>query len=143
MPVRGVLFFSGFGAMKKHILFAIAGLAVLSAPSAFAAPSCLQIGQIYNFKALDDKTLIVEDNFHNKFRVALLGTCPGLTFKEGIGFKTFGPHSSLTCVSGGDSIVTRNMGTGGQRCAIQKVEPYTAEMMKADADAEAAKKAAH
>lgn len=128
--------------MKKHILLAAVGLAVLVAPPAFAAANCLQVGQIYNFKALDNKTLIVEDNFHNKFRVALLGTCPGLTFKEGIGFSTFGPHTSLTCVSGGDSIVTRNVGTGGQRCAIQKVEPYTAEMMKADADAAAAKKAA-
>jgi hypothetical protein len=128
--------------MKKHILIAAAGLAILAAPSAFASPSCLEVGQIYNFKALNDKTLIVEDNFHNKFRVGLLGSCPGLTFKEGIGFKTFGPRTSLTCVSGGDSIVTRNIGTGGQRCAIQRVEPYTAEMMKADADAAAAKKAA-
>jgi hypothetical protein len=128
--------------MKKHILIAVAGLAVLAAPSAFASPRCLEVGQIYNFKALDNKTLIVEDNFHNKFRVGLLGTCPGLTFKEGIGFKTFGPHTSLSCVSGGDSVVTRNIGTGGQRCAIRKVEPYTAEMMKADADAAAAKNAA-
>ncbi|MBS0272824.1 MAG: hypothetical protein JSR55_00145 [Proteobacteria bacterium] len=130
--------------MKKHILLAATGLlAALAVTPAFAAPGCLQVGQIYNFKALNDKTLIVEDNFHNKFRVALLGICPGLTFKEGIGFKTFGPHTSLTCVSSGDSIITRNIGTGRQRCAIQKVEPYTAEMMKADADAEAAKKAEH
>ncbi|HEY4123886.1 MAG TPA: DUF6491 family protein [Rhizomicrobium sp.] len=127
--------------MKTHLLLAALGLAVLATPPAFAASRCLQVGQIYNFKALDDKTLIVEDNFHSKFRVSLLGTCPGLTFKEGIGFKTFGPHTSLSCVSGGDSIVTRNMGTGGQRCAIQRVEPYTAEMMKADADAAAAKAA--
>jgi hypothetical protein len=128
--------------MFKSILAGMAGIAILASAPAHANSRCLEVGQIYNFKALDDKTLIVEDNLHNKFRVALLGTCPGLTFKEGIGFKTFGPHSRLTCVSGGDSIVTRDIGIGGQRCAIQRVEPYTAEMMKADADAAAAKKAA-
>lgn len=129
--------------MRKRTTISMAVLLAVAVMPLSASASCLQVGQIYNFKALDDKTLIVEDNFHNKFRVGLLGTCPGLTFKEGIGFDTFGPHTSLTCVSGGDSIVTRNIGTGGQRCAIRKVEPYTAALMKADQDAAAAKKAAN
>jgi hypothetical protein len=129
--------------MKKHILFATLGLAVLAAAPAFAAGArCLQLGQIYNWKTLDDKTLIVEDDFHDKFKVSLLSVCPGLSFKERIGFKSFGPAMSLTCVSAGDSIVTRDFATGGQRCAIRSVEPYTAAMQKADADAAAAKKAA-
>ncbi len=131
----------GSTAMRKIIL-ALAGLAVLTATPAFASGACLQYGSIYNFKALDDKTLIVEDEVHNKFKVSLLGVCPELTFKEGIGFKTFGPHMALTCVSGGDSIVTRDAGIGGQRCPIRSVTPYTADMAKADADAAAAKKAA-
>lgn len=129
--------------MRKTTILGMAALLAVAVTPLSVNAACLQVGQIYNFKALDDKTLIVEDNFHNKFRVGLLGTCPGLTFKEGIGFDTFGPHTSLTCVSGGDSIVTRNIGTGGQRCAIRKVEPYTAALMKADQDAAAAKKAAN
>lgn len=128
--------------MIKQILFAAAGLAVLAAAPAYANPRCLQFGQIYNWKALDDKTLIVEDDFHDKFKVALMGTCPGLSFKEQIGFKTFGPAMALTCVGAGDSVVTRDFATGGQRCAIKSVEPYTMEMQKADAAAAAAKKAA-
>ncbi|HEY2032446.1 MAG TPA: DUF6491 family protein [Rhizomicrobium sp.] len=128
--------------MKKHILLAVAGLAVTAASPALAAPRCLEYGQIYNFNALDDKTLIVEDDFHNKFKLSLMGVCPALPFKEGIGFKSFGPHMALSCVSAGDSIVTRNFGTGGQNCPIRSVEPYTAEMQKADAAAAAAKKAA-
>jgi hypothetical protein len=126
--------------MRKIIVLA-AGLSVLAAMPAFAKP-CLQYGNIYSFNALNDKTLIVEDDFHNKFKVSLLGFCPELTFKEGIGFKAFGPHMALTCVSAGDSIVTRNIGTGPQRCPINKVELYTPDMAKADADAAAAKKAA-
>lgn len=126
--------------MNKIILLA-AGLSVLMAAPVVAAP-CLEYGNIYNFNALDNKTLIVEDNFHNKFKISLLAYCPELTFKEGIGFKSFGPHMALTCVSAGDDIVTRNLGTGAQRCSIRKVEVYTPDMAKADAEAAAAKKAA-
>ncbi len=113
---------------------------MLAAAPAFASGACLEYGNIYNFQTLDDKTLIVEDNFHHKFKVSLLGVCPELTFKEGIGFKSFGPHMALDCVSSGDSIVTRNFGTGRQRCPISSVVPYTPDMAKADAEAAAAKK---
>lgn len=125
--------------MRKHILFAVAGLVAAASP-ALASPRCLEYGQIYNFHALDTKTLIVEDNFHNKFKLSLMGACPTLPFKEGIGFQSFGPHMALTCVSAGDNIVTRDAGVG-QRCPIGKIEPYTADMQKADAAAAAAKKA--
>ena len=128
--------------MKKHILVAAIGFAALAVASGSANARCLQLGQVYNWKALDDKTLIVEDDFHDHYKVSLLATCPGLSFKERIGFKTFGPAMALTCVSAGDSIVTRDFATGGQRCSIKSVEPYTAEMKKADDEAAAAKKAA-
>jgi hypothetical protein len=130
----------GITAVNKTILLA-AGLSVLMAAPAFAARTCLQYGSLYNFDAQDDKTLIVEDNFHNKFKISLMGICPQLTFKFGIGFRSFGPHMALDCVSSGDDIVTRNAGTGGQRCPIRSVVAYTPDMAKADADAAAAKKA--
>ncbi|HEY8949540.1 MAG TPA: DUF6491 family protein [Rhizomicrobium sp.] len=126
--------------MKKHILFA-AGLSLLAAAPAFASPTCLSINQIYNFDAPDNKTLIVEDNSHNKFKVTLFSGCMGLTFKEGLAFKSVG-GTGLSCLAAGDAVFTRNMGTGPQRCPIRSVVPYTAEMQKADADAAAAKKAA-
>lgn len=127
--------------MRKSLLLAALGLAVLAAPGA-ANARCLQLGQIYNWKALDNKTLIVEDDFHNKYKVSLLAYCPQLTFKERIGFKSFGAASALACVTAGDDVITHDFGTGPQRCAIKKVEPYTPEMMKADEEAAAAKKAA-
>jgi len=127
--------------MNETILLA-AGLSVLMGTPVLAANACLRYGNIYNFNALDDKTLIVEDDFHNRFKISLMGVCPQLTFKEGIGFKSFGPQMALTCVSSGDDIVTRDPGIGGQRCPIRSVVAYTADMAKADADAAAAKKAA-
>jgi hypothetical protein len=126
--------------MNKTIFLA-AGLSVLVAAPAMASSPCLQFGSIYNFKALDDKTLIVEDDFHNKFKLSLMGVCPELPFKEGIGFRSFGPHMALTCVGAGDDIVTREAGIGHERCPIRSITAYMPDMAKADADAAAAKKA--
>ncbi|HEY1632089.1 MAG TPA: DUF6491 family protein [Rhizomicrobium sp.] len=127
--------------MKKTILAAVA-LATLAAAPAYAQQrSCLEFGRIYNWTVLDNKTLVVEDLSHNKFRMALMGDCQGLSFKERIGFKSMGA-TALSCMTPGDDVIIRNFGTGGQRCPIAKIVPYTAELQKSDADAAAAKKAA-
>ncbi|HEY2068581.1 MAG TPA: DUF6491 family protein [Rhizomicrobium sp.] len=126
--------------MSKSILFA-AGLCLLAGTPAFANSSCLEVGQIYNFNAPDNKTLIVEDNFHNKFKLGLMGYCPSLNFKERIGFKSIG-GMQLSCLSPGDQVIVRNMGTGGQVCPIRTIVPYTADMAKADKAAAAAAAAA-
>jgi hypothetical protein len=125
--------------MKKLFLIA-ASLAVLAGAPAQASPSCLQIGQIYTWKTLNDKTLVIEDEFHNRFRATLLGVCPGLGFKERVGFKSLG-STRMSCLSVGDDVVIRNVGTGPQTCPIRELVPYTAELEKADMDAAAAKKA--
>lgn len=123
--------------MKKTILL-IAGL--LASTPALANPTCLQLGQIDNWTVQNDKTLIVQDNFHNRFKMQLMGTCPGLSFKERVGFNSFG-GTQLSCLAAGDSVMIRNFGTGGQRCPIASVVPYTPEMEKADQAAAAAKAA--
>ena len=126
--------------MKKHILLA-AGLCLFAAGPAVAGPKCLQIDSIYNWKALDNKTLIVEDDWHQKFKVSLMSYCPDLAFNERIAFRAFG-GTRLSCVSAGDDVYTHQLGIGRQRCPVSKVEFYTPEMQKADTDAAAAKKAA-
>jgi hypothetical protein len=120
-------------------LFAVLGLAVLASAPALAAPSCLQLGQIYSWNAPNDKTLIVEDNWHQKFKLSLLGPCMNLTFKERVGFKSFG-GTELSCLSKGDSVLVREPGFP-QRCPIVDIVPYTPQMESADKAAAAAKKA--
>ncbi|MGH6872661.1 MAG: DUF6491 family protein [Rhizomicrobium sp.] len=126
--------------MRKTVLLAAGLCALVSAP-ALASPTCLSIGQVYNWKVLDDKTLVVEDQFHNRFRMALMGVCPSLKFKERVGFKAVAGFSQLSCLSAGDDVIIRNFGTGPQVCPIKTVVPYTAEMEKADMAAAAAAKA--
>jgi hypothetical protein len=125
--------------MKTKLLL-IAGLAAIACTPALANPTCLQIGQIYNWKVLDDKTLIVDDEFHNRFKLQLLGSCPNLSFKERVGFKSLGA-SQMSCLSRGDDVVVNNFGSGGQMCPIREIVPYTPDMEKADMAAAAAKKA--
>ena len=124
--------------MRKTLLLAAALVAL--APAAYASPTCLEIGQIDTWNVQNDRTMIVQDEFHNRFKVTLIGTCPTLGFKERIGFKSFG-ITQMSCLSSGDQIVERNFGTGAQVCPIRSVVPYTADMEKADKDAAAAKAA--
>jgi hypothetical protein len=126
--------------MKTTFVLAAVAVSLLSAPALAAGRACLEQSQIYNWDALDDRTLIVEDNWHHKFKVTLMVNCQNLQFHQRLGFKSFG-GTALSCVSRGDSVIS---GTeiGPQRCPIQTIEPYTPDMEKADKDAAAAAKAA-
>jgi hypothetical protein len=126
--------------MTKSMLAAALVAAALATP-AFAQQAqgsspmaghqtCLQIGRIWSWHAPDDHSLIVENDNHQKFKLDLMGYCPGLRFKETIGFKSIG-GTELSCISAGDYIFFRDEGMRS-RCSIQKVSPYTAEMEKAD-----------
>jgi hypothetical protein len=117
-----------------------AGLACLIATPALANPACLELSQIWNWKALDNKTLIVEDNWHQKFKLSLMGYCPNLTFKENLAFDVIG-GTGLSCISRGDQIISRQEAMGAFRCPISNIVPYTPEMEKADKAAAAAKAA--
>jgi hypothetical protein len=131
--------------MKTKVLLASL-MAVLPIAAAVAQPApqaapraCLQFGEIYNWNAVDNRTLIVEDNLHRKFRVSLLGYCPNLNFKERVGFRSRGAMR-LTCLSPGDSVIVNNLGAGFQRCPIKSIEAYTPAMQKAEEAAAAAKR---
>jgi hypothetical protein len=124
------------------LILAAAALGMLFPLSASADDSaCLRYGYIYNWHVVNDKTLIVEDNWHKKFKVHLIGVCSDLDYHERLGFKSPG-GMALSCLSPGDEVITRDFGTGfRQHCAITHIEAYTPDMEKADKAAEAAKHA--
>ena len=96
--------------------------------------------QIWSWKPLDRRTLIVEDTIHRQFKVTLYGPCPGIDFNIGAAILSHG-NSALDCVRKGDVVVHRGYGLGN-RCPIKSVEPYTPEMQRAD-EAAAAQTAPH
>ena len=118
----------------RKILAAAALCSGLIATQSSAA-GCLQVGRIWSWNALDNKTLIVEDDTHQKFRVGLMGYCPDVQFRERVGFKAFG-GTQLSCMSKGDYVLVRS--SVGGRCPIKDIVPYTPEMEKADKAANAA-----
>ena len=125
--------------MSKRLAFAALAATVVSG-HAMASGTCLRQANIYNWNSLNDTTVIVEDDFHQKFRLTLMTPCLNMQFKEHLGFKTFG-GTALSCVSRGDEVIAGSQ-IGPQHCPISKIELYTADMEKADKDAAAAKKAA-
>src|SRR3954470_2274052 len=89
-----------------------AGMIVCASPviwsGAFAQTTsaqrpCLRFGEIWSWKALDNYTVIAEDNQHNKFKLSLMGYCPSVQFRERVGFKSLGA-THLTCMTAGDDV---------------------------------------
>jgi hypothetical protein len=121
------------------VLAAVSAWAFLSAGPAAAAIDCLRVGDVYTFHVRDNRTVIVEDRRHNKFKVDLMAICPQLKFKFGLGFKSLG-GTTLSCLGPGDYVLARDRAMGPDRCPISKVTAYTPAMEKAD---KAREKAAH
>ena len=123
----------------KTALFVATGIVALLVGPALADSSCLQLMRVYNWKVVDNKTLIVEDDIHQKFKLNLMGYCPNLPFKEELGFQVIG-GTGLSCITKGDIVISRDIGTP-YRCPVTNIVPYTAEMEKSDKAAAAAKAA--
>ena len=129
--------------MTMKMLLAAGLVSALAAPAladetTTPAPQvCLRISEIWNWKALDNQTLIVEDNSHQKFKLNLMGYCTGLTFRQTLGFKSIG-GTDLSCLTPGDYVFSHVMAMS-QRCPIKTIDVYTPEMEKADKAAQDAK----
>lgn len=124
--------------MNKPLATAAVFFALAATPVS-ASPACLELGLVWNYKALNDKTLIVEDEAHRKFKLTLMGHCPNLPYKLRLGFKVFG-GTELSCISKGDEVISRDLGLP-YRCPITDIVPYTPAMENADKAAAAAAKA--
>jgi hypothetical protein len=95
----------------------------LSYAPALAKPEvCIRQDELYNWNALNDKQVVIENYQHRKALLTLIGPCIGLKFHETIAIKSPG-GTGLSCISPGDDILVHGMGMP-QRCAITSVTPY-------------------
>ena len=94
----------------------------MSAVPASASTNCLQIGRTWSWKALDNKTLIVEDELHQKFRLALEGYCPRLPFKLNLAIRSASGINGLDCVRRGDNVISEDVGAR-YTCPVMSVVP--------------------
>ena len=96
---------------------------------------CLRQGYIYDFETVPgNRSLIVTDLARHRYRLDFMGECYDLQYQFGLRFKTFGV-GSLSCVSRGDSVLTR--GPGPNQCIIKDIRYQTPEMDRADFEAAA------
>ena len=91
-------------------------------------------GGIYNWQAVDDKTLLVESQDHKWYKAVFMSSCPELPFAERIGFET-NPDGSFDKFS--------SVTVGHQRCQVVSFVATTAPAKKpTDKKVPAAKPAA-
>lgn len=113
--------------MRKSILLAASAAIVVTAAPALAGPAvCIRQDDLYNWTALNDKQVVIENFRHQKALLTLIGTCSGLKFHETIAIRSPG-GTALSCVSPGDDLIVREFGGGRNRCAITSVTPYTGD----------------
>ena len=119
--------------------FLVTALPATAQPAATPAPSdppCLRQRNIYDFKTVPgNRSLIVTDLAHKRYRLNFMGACHNLQHHLQLGFKTEGV-GTLACVARGDSVLQRDV-IGPNRCVIQSVEYQTVALDKADAAAAA------
>lgn len=121
--------------ISASFLTLISSLTLFAVPGWAADRPCLQPERIDSWKDLPgNQALIVTDVSRKRFKLTLNGACMDLQWHRRLGFETLG-RSRLTCLAKGDKILTRELeGLPGDICPIAKVEVYTPEMEKADAD---------
>ncbi len=122
--------------MKRAVF--VAFVVAMSAGAAQADNGCLQIGRIWSWKPLDKRTLIVEDELHQKFKIGLAGFCPALPYKLSLGFKSNGALSGLDCLRKGNEVISHDIGIP-YTCPVMSVIPYTPAMERTDQAAAAPK----
>jgi hypothetical protein len=99
-------------------------------PSGASTPrQCFSANSVRNFRAADTRTLNVRAG-RNVYRLDLFGTCPDLTWTQGMALTTTGSSSICTGSGLGTSVVIRGP-TGRQTCAVQTVTLLTPEEIEA------------
>jgi hypothetical protein len=136
--------------MTRNVSFAVLTVLVCVSAPALAqqpdppkpvpsGPACLRPINLYDFKPVPgNRSLIVIDQAHQRYRVNFMSVCYNLQYHLGVAFKTRGV-GNLSCVSKGDSVLIRDEVTPGP-CIIKDVEYQTVALDQADAQAAAAAK---
>ena len=111
--------------MKKIILF----LSLLLATNVFAvseiSKDCFRVQDISNWKAIDNKRLIVwSPTQSHPYLVTLMNRCPSLTFEQTLVFKS---TLSRTCSNTKDTIFTENMSCHIK--SIQKIDKKKVDVL--------------
>ena len=118
--------------MKTRFLIATTILVCAAVPAAAqTGPVCLRQIDIYSFDAVPgNRSLIVEDRRHQRYRLNFQGICTGLQYKMGLAFKSFS-NSNLSCLSRGDQVIQREP-IGPSHCIIRDIQRQTPQMDRAD-----------
>ena len=87
------------------------------------AEQCFLGANVDGFNAPDDHTVYLSANVHDVYRLDLMGSCTGLSFREGIGLERT-PGSSWICSPLDATIIYNDHGIH-QRCPVTAIHKLT------------------
>jgi outer membrane lipoprotein SlyB len=93
------------------------------------ARQCFSASSVRNFRAVDSRTVNIRAG-RNTFRLDLFGTCPDITWTNGMQLNTR-PGSTICTGSGLGVSLTIRGPTGRQNCSVQTVTLLTPEEVAA------------
>jgi hypothetical protein len=107
--------------MIKLILGSAALASTMLVTAAFAQASgpCLQRNQIFASSAIDDRTLIVNDQANRTYVVRLRGACQGLMTRPSRA--SFYSPTNQACLSPNDRVAIRHQSVGRNICFVDGV----------------------
>ena len=109
--------------MKKLLIICSLLITTSSFIAEEATKSCFRVQDIHDWKALDNKRLIVwSPSQSHPYLVTLMNYCPGLLFEQSLVFKS---TLSRTCSDTKDVIFTRDI-----PCYIQNIQKIDEEQVK-------------
>ena len=118
-------------ALASAVGIGLCALALSSSaiPVAFAVESrvereraCLQNNRIWSWNAVNERTLVVTDEYYRPFLVRLTSGCVGLTNATvALQFNTW---TNLGCLEKGDRVSFRDPLLGFLTCTVTEVQPY-------------------
>ena len=97
----------------------------LAQPRARSEDQCFLTRDINGFRARDDRTVYIRGLRNQIYRLDLMSNCPGLTFRDNIGFENQGA-SAWICSPMDATIVFRDTGVP-ERCPVTAIHHLTAD----------------
>jgi hypothetical protein len=119
--------------LAAAMVSAAAMLAVAGPAAAQPRQDCLRANQIDSFSPIrgDLRSMVVIDKFRNRFKLTFNSVCQDIDFNGAVQIRT-NSNFGLSCVSRGDTVISRSFSGWRDRCVVTRIERYTPAMERAD-----------
>ena len=77
--------------------------------------------------------MVVIDKHRDKYKLTFSSVCQDIDYNGVVAIRA-NSNFGLSCIARGDTVISRSVAGWRDRCVINKIERYTPEMERADAE---------